>query len=84
MAKETPEVTYKAKWKDGDIYELRAFVKEKSVKGREFVKELKPQFVSLLSTIDRVRTTKIVYYGYKDVLKALKDAKPVSTRKGPK
>ena len=84
MAKKTPEVWYKAKWDDGDIYALEGFKNQKSVRGVGLVVSLGSDLVSLESALKRLGTTKTAYEQQKSVVKALKEAKPKLTRKGRK
>ena len=80
MPNTVPEVTYKAVYRDGDIYELESFAKKKSVTGKKLTISLEKQLVSLKASEDRLLLAKTVYEGYITIVRVLKKAK----KKGPK
>ena len=84
MAKKPSETTYKAKWFDGFIYELQTFRRKKSVKGKEFVELENTELVAINAVEKRTKAAKASYACMRDILAALKAAKPKSTKKGRK
>lgn len=84
MAKKGPEITFKAKHIDGDMYEVKRYRRVKSVKGKNLVVLDDTMTVSYEATTRRVFATKDVYESFERLLATIEKAKPKAKKKGRK